>query len=344
MISLQIYKVPLLMSFGASKNTIGFASDYLQVYIYGTIFVQVSIGLNMFISSQGEAKTAMFSVIIGTVCNIILDPIFIFVFNMGVQGAALATVISQGISNIWILKFLLGPKTSIKIRRENLHLDSAIIGPVLALGIAPFIMQSTESLVNIVYNTQLHTLGGDNFVGAMTILTSIRMFLKAPIGGFANGVQPIISYNYGAGNNARVRDCYKKLLLTSVLFTTVVNILLYFFPGFFIGLFTNSPDLISISRHYLPIFTATFWIFGIQMASQNTFLGLNCPKQSLFIALLRKVICIIPLTFILPHFLGIAGVFWAEPISDTISATTSLILCILLLKNSVKVDTAKSRQ
>lgn len=344
MIILQPFKTPILFAFGASNNTIEFASSYLQIYLYGTLFVQISIGLNIFISSQGESKTAMFSVLIGTILNIILDPIFIFVLKMGVKGAALATVLSQLVSTIWIMKFLTGPNTSIKIRTKNLKLNKKIMLSILALGVSPFIMQSTESLVTIVLNTGLQKWGNDLYVGSMTIMTTILLFSQSPISGFANGSQPIMSYNYGAGNNNRVIECFKKLCIVCFTFTLITVLIICFFPVVFIKIFTDDNNLIELASKFLPIFMGGYWLFGAQIAVQSLFVGLNKPKHSLFIALFRKIGMLIPLALILPNFFGVKGIFWSEPIADTISALTAFIICIVFLKKEIRVDTIKPKQ
>ncbi len=319
-----IFKRPLLYLFGASDNIIGYADDYITIYLIGTVFVLFALGLNTFISAQGFATTAMLSVLIGAVANIVLDPIFIFVFGMGVRGAALATILSQGLSAAWIVLFLLGKKTHLRIRRKNLRLSPAIIGPIAALGLAPFIMQSTESLVNIVLNRGLQTYGGDLYVGTLTIMTSLLQFVVLPIQGVVQGAQPIISYNFGAGNTARAKETFRRLLIVTFSATVLCSLILVLFPGVFARIFTPDQELLKLTTHAMPIYFAGIWAFGLQVSCQGTFLALGQAKISLFLALLRKIILLIPLALILPNFLGALGIYWAEPIADILASVTSL--------------------
>ncbi|MEG0764081.1 MAG: MATE family efflux transporter, partial [Oscillospiraceae bacterium] len=295
-----VFKRPLLLAFGASADTIGYATDYLTIYLIGTVFVQLALGLNTFISAQGHATTAMLSVLIGAIINIVLDPVFIFVFDMGVKGAALATIMSQAVSAIWVLAFLFGKKSGLKIRIENIRLNKKIIGSVAALGIAPFIMQSTESLVSIVLNRGLQSYGGDLYVGSMTIIQSIMQMIVMPIQGITQGVQPIMSYNYGAGKYDRVRKTFFLLLRTTLTITVICCLLVVFFPAIFARMFTPKAELIALVTKVMPIFMAGIWAFGAQMACQTTFMSLGQAKTSLFLALLRKIILLIPLAIILP--------------------------------------------
>lgn len=332
----QIFKRPLLYMFGASDKTIEFACSYLSIYLMGTVFVQLSLGLNMFISSQGQAKIAMLSVLIGAVTNIILDPIFIFVFDMGVSGAALATIISQACSAIWVLRFLTGKKSAVRIRLENLVPSRKILGRVMALGISPFIMQSTESLITIVFNSGLQTYGGDMYVGAMTIMQSVMQLVVVPIQGFTQGCQPIISFNYGAGQNDRVRKTYKIIIFASFLVTAVFTLLVLCFPGTFASMFSGDMQLIEIVERTMPIYLFGMLVFGIQMGCQTVFMGLGQAKISLFLALLRKVILLVPLALILPKFFGVIGIYYAEPIADILSATTAGTLFLLNINKILK--------
>lgn len=328
----MVFKQPLLLAFGASEVTLPYALQYLTIYLCGTIFVQVSIGLNTFITCQGQAKIAMFSVLIGAIINIILDPIFIFGFNMGVRGAALATVISQGCSSIWVLSFLLSKKSSLRIRFANLKPNFKIIGSIAALGISPFIMQATESLINIVFNSGLKHYGGDVYVGSMTILQSVMQLFVLPTQGITMGTQPIISYNYGAKNHERVRQAFRYSLYVTVTVTTLSTILSMLFPGMFARMFTDEPELIRVVVKVLPIFMSGIWIFGIQMACQSAFMGMGQAKISLFLALLRKVILLVPLAIIIPRFAGVMGIYYAEPIADIVAALTTGTLFALNFK------------
>ena len=326
---LEIFGEKILFLFGASENTILYALPYMRIYVAGTVFVMVSLGLNMFITTQGFANIAMKTVMIGAVCNIILDPILIFGLDMGVEGAAWATILSQGISAIWVLRFLTGAKTKLKIRKENLRIEPKIILPVFALGIAPFIMSSTESILNIAFNSSLSKYGGDVAVGAMTILSSILSLMFMPAQGLAQGAQPIISYNYGAGNMERVRKAYRILITTCTTYTMTFWLFLNLFPRFFVGLFnSSSPELMDMTVWALAIYMAGSGVFGIQSGVQQTFVALGQAKFSLFIACLRKIILLIPLIYILPSFMEdkIFAVFLAEPVADFISVTVASLL------------------
>lgn len=321
-----ILKEPMLYAFGASDNTISYSLDYINIYIYGTVFVQLSLGLNTFISAQGYAKTAMLSVLIGAIINIILDPIFIFIFGMGVKGAAIATVISQAVSSIWILRFLLKGQCIMKIRFYNMKLSRKILGSILALGIAPFIMQSTESLVSITLNAGLQNYGGDLYVGSMTILMSIMQLVVMPINGFAQGAQPIMSYNYGAKNYDRVRETFKILLIITFSLSSIWCILIFAIPHIFTRMFTSSTALIELTTTVMPIFFGGMWLFGVQIACQSTFLALGEAKVSLFLALVRKIFLLIPLAIIFPRFLGVEGLYFAEPVADITASLITLSL------------------
>lgn len=324
-----LFKTPLLYLFGASDATIIYAQDYLNIYLAGTVFVMAYQGLNMYISCQGHARTAMVSVLIGAVLNIGLDPLVIFGLGMGIQGAALATIISQGVSAVWVVSFLLSKRTGLHIRRKNIRPDGKIIGAIAALGISPFVMQSTESLINIVLNSSLRNYGGDLYVGALTIMQSVLQLIVIPVQGFSQGVQPIISYNFGAGKIARVKKTFQTSLSAIWAFGFVFTGIVMLFPGFFAGLFTSDAQLLRLTEAKMPLFLAGLLIFGIQMTCQSTFMGLGRAKISLFIALWRKVILLIPLALILPRFMGVDGVYWAEPLADGISAVTAGILFVL---------------
>lgn len=338
----MIFKRPLLYMFGASDQTITYADNYITIYLIGTVFVQLALGLNMFISSQGQAKTAMLSVLIGAVINIVLDPVFIFLLDMGVQGAALATILSQTCSAIWVVRFLLSKKSVIRIRTGSMRPDFKIIGSIMALGISPFIMQATESAINIVLNRGLQTYGGDLYVGSMTILQSVMQLIVIPVQGFTQGIQPIISYNFGAHNFNRVKQTYRLTIGFTFIVSTIACICAVSFPTVLGGIFTSDAELIRLVGKVMPVFMAGIWIFGIQMGCQTTFMGLGQAKISLFIALLRKVILLIPLAIILPKFFGVMGIYYAEPISDITAATTAGLI-FFFTRNKIVSDKALDR-
>lgn len=328
----MIFKKPLLYAFGASDETIVYALQYITIYLCGTIFVQAAIGLNSFITCQGQARIAMFSVLIGAIINIVLDPIFIFVFDMGVRGAAIATVISQACSALWVVRFLMSKKSSIRIKMIYLKPNWKIIGGIAALGISPFIMQSTESLITVVFNSGLQKYGGDLYVGSMTILQSVMQLFVLPVQGITMGTQPIISYNYGAKNSSRVKKTFKYVLAITFTVTCVCTIASFLIPTVFAGMFTSQPELLELCAKVMPIFMGGIWIFGVQMACQSAFMAMGQAKISLFLALLRKVILLVPLALILPKFFGVIGIYYAEPIADILAATTTALLFALNLK------------
>lgn len=336
MIFCYLFKRPMLYAFGASDATIVYADSYLSIYLLGTLFVQFSIGLNTFISGQGAARTAMCSVLIGAITNICLDPVFIFLFNMGVRGAALATIISQGISAAWILFFLTSQKSIIRLRLSNMKLQSNMVGKIAALGISPFIMQSTESLVSITQNAGLQHYGGDLYVGSLSIIVSVMQLIMVPTHGITQGIQPIISYNYGAGNKERVRGAFYRMIAAALFMTLCFSTIAILRPRIYAGLFTNNENLVALTCSVMPVYFAGFTIFGIQAACQATFLALGQAKVSLFIALLRKVILLIPLTLILPRSLGVMGIYVAEPISDILSIMTTLILFFITTRKILR--------
>ncbi|MEG1996227.1 MAG: MATE family efflux transporter [Oscillospiraceae bacterium] len=322
-----IFQEKILLMFGASENTIEYALDYMGIYVSGTIFVQFALGLNSFITTQGFAKTSMFTVLIGAILNIVLDPIFIFVFDMGVRGAAIATIISQAVSSIWVLCFLFGNKTKLKIKRKNFKLDPKVILPVIALGLAPFVMQSTESLVNITLNTSLQKFGGDVAVGSMTIISSIMMITFMPLSGLTQGAQPIIGFNYGARKMDRVKKTFKLLLASSMFFSALMWLGIMIIPNVFASIFTSNPELIKETVWAMRVFFCGILVLGAQTACQQTFVAVGQAKVSLLLALLRKVILLVPLAIILPYFLTnkVLAVFLAEPIAD-IGATSITVI------------------
>lgn len=325
---MQVFGRQILLLFGASDNTIGYAWAYVQIYSLGTIFVQLALGLNAFINAQGYAKIGMATVAIGAVCNIILDPVFIFGFHMGVRGAALATILSQAVSCIWILRFLTGKKPSLRLQPRYMKLRAATILPCVGLGFAPFVMQFTESILNICFNTSLLKYGGDIAVGAMTILGSVMQFSMLPVQGLTQGAQPIIGFNYGAGKISRVKDCFKLTMVSCVLFTTAIWSISMFAPQVFIGIFTADAQLMEFSKWAMRIYMAMSLIFGIQIACQQTFIALGNAKTSAFLAMLRKVILLIPLIYILPCLFSdkVMAVFLAEPVADLIAVSTTATL------------------
>lgn len=333
-----IFAEDLLLLFGASENTIQYGLDYMKIYCLGTIFVQLTLGLNAFISAQGFAKTSMLTVLIGAITNIILDPILIFGFNMGVAGAALATIISQAISMIWILNFLTGKKTTLRIKKIHLKLSKEIILPSIALGLAPFIMQSTESLIAICFNSSLLKYGGDIAVGAMTILVSVMQFSMLPLTGLTQGGQPILSYNYGAKNPDRVKKAFKLVLISCVTYSTILWAAAMLAPQAFVLIFNNDPALVEFTSKALRIYMAVSCIFGIQIACQQSFIALGNAKASLFLALLRKIFLLIPLIYIMPMFIAdkTTAVFMAEPVADMLAVTTTGILFIVQFKKAMK--------
>ncbi len=341
----SIFKSPILYAFGASENTIVYAQQYITIYLMGTVFVQFALGLNTYISGQGNAKIAMFSVLIGAIINIILDPVFIFGFKMGVRGAALATIISQALSAIWVVRFLTSEKSIIRIRREYICFNKSIIKNIASLGISPFIMQSTESLVMITLNTGLQKYGGDLYVGTMSIMTSVMQLITIPTQGISQGVQPIMSYNYGAGNMKRVKGAFIRMVAVCLTVTLIFAGLAVMRPEFYVPLFSNDEELIALTCRYMPIYFLGITIFGIQMGCQTTFLALGQAKISLIIALLRKVILLIPLAIIFPKFMGVVGIYRAEPVADVTSVTVSVILFIVtarkILRNEKKSDMIK---
>ena len=332
MVFFYVFQRPLLYMFGASGATIGYAIEYLSIYLAGTLFVELALGLNAFIICQSQSKTAMLSVLIGAVANIILDPIFIFGFHTGVRGAATATVISQALSAVWVVGFLLSKRSSLKIRRDCMKLDGGILKSIFSLGISPFIMNATESFISIVLNHGLQLYGGDMYVGSLTIMQSIMQFFSAPLSGFTQGMTPIVSYNYGARNFDRVKLLYRWLIGVCFGFRFLTTAAVMLFPCFFAGFFTNETELVLLTGEVMPIFMAGMLVFGLQNGIQPTFLALGQAKVSLFIAVLRKIILLIPLAIILPHFFGVMGVYYAEPVSDTLSAVTASVLFLCNIK------------
>ncbi len=324
-----VWQRPLLYAFGASDATIPYASTYLSWYLVGTISVEIALGLNTYIIAQGNSGVAMCSVLVGAIFNIALDPIFIFAFNMGVKGAAIATIISQSLSAIWVLHFLTSKKALLKVKLKNMKPDFEIIKSIFSLGISPFVMRSTESLISIIMNSGLQKYGGDIYVASLTVMQSVMQFFSAPVGGFTQGVQPLLSYNFGAQNFERVRQTYKRMILICGSFSFVGTAIVMAVPKLFAKVFTEDETLINLVGDKMPLFMCGMLLFGVQMAIQPTFLALGQAKISLFIAMLRKVILLTPLAIIFPFFLGADGVYIAEPVSDFASAITAIILFTL---------------
>lgn len=324
---------PFIYLIGASDVTYPYAGAYLRVYLLGTLFVQIVIGLNPFITAQGQSRIAMLSVLIGAVLNIVLDPVFIFVFKMGVRGAALATIISQFASALWTLGFLLSPKTSLRIQAKYLKPCWKLIGGVAALGVSPFIMQSTESLIAVILSSGLQKYGGDVYVGSLTILQSIMQLINVPISGFTQGVQPILSYNYGAGNIKRVKDTSKIVILLTSAASFIITLSAMLFPGMYAKIFTNDLELTQVVCRVMPIFVAGMLVFGVQMGCQTVFMGLGQAKYSLFMALLRKVFLLVPFAVIFPMITGeVLSIYFAECSADVIAATICGLVFVFNIK------------
>ncbi len=335
---LLLFHRPMLLSFGASENTITYASDYMELYALGTIFVQLTLGMNSYITAQGFAKQGMFSVLIGAVSNIILDPVFIFVFDMGVKGAALATIISQGFSCIWVVSFLCSKSSILRLKIKNLTLNFKLVLPCLALGLAPFIMQSSESIISACFNSSLLLYGGDIAVGAMTILTSVMQFAMMPLQGLAQGSQPIISYNYGAKIPSRVKRTFKLLLISSLVYSTVLWACIMLFPRAFATIFTVDTALLDFTQKALRIYCGVLCLFGIQIACQMTFVSLGKAKSSIIVAVMRKFVLLIPLIYILPSFMKdkTMAVYTAEPVADILAVTFTAVLFVFVFKKAMK--------
>lgn len=338
-IILLIGNKTFLLAFGASENTISYAVNYMNIYALGTIFVQLTLGMNAFITAQGFAKTGMLSVLIGAVANIVLDPVFIFGMNMGVRGAALATIISQTLSCIWVLSFLFGKKTFLKIKPENLRLHAKIILPCVALGSSLFIMQASESIISVCFNSSLLKYGGDIAVGAMTILTSVMQFAMLPLQGLGQGAQPIMSYNYGAKNNDRVRKTFRLLLKVSFGYSIILWAIVMLLPQMFAMMFTSDNALLSFTSQALRIYMASMFMFGIQIACQMAFNALGKAKDSIIVAVMRKFILLIPLIYIMPAIFKANqtnAVYMAEPVADFIAVCFTAILFAFEFKKAMK--------
>lgn len=336
--ALLIFNEKLLWAFGASENTIGYATQYMDIYALGTVFVQLTLGMNAYITAQGATKVSMTSVLIGAVCNIALDPIFIYGLGLGVKGAALATAISQMASCLWALTFLFSDSSVFKIKKQNLKIEPKVIFPCIALGLAPFIMQMSESVISVCFNSSLQKYGGDIAVGAMTILTSVMQFAMLPLQGVAQGAQPITSYNYGAGNKDRVKKSFFLLLKVSLIYSLSLWACIMLFPTAFAGIFTDKPELIEFTGKALRIYCGALGIFGIQIAAQMTFISLGKAFSSIIVAVVRKFVLLLPLIYIVPQLVEnkTTGVYLAEPIADILAVTFTAILFILQFRKALK--------
>ncbi len=335
---LLIWNRDFLLAFGASENTIGYAVDYMSVYALGTLFVQLTLGMNAFITAQGFTKVSMLSVIVGAVANIILDPIFIYGFGMGVSGAAWATIISQALSCVWVIFFLCSKHSLLKLRPKNFFTSPKIVLPCIALGTATFIMQASESVISVCFNSSLLAYGGDIAVGAMTILTSVMQFAMLPPQGIAQGAQPILSYNYGAKNADRVKQTYRILLKTCLIYSVTVWALVMLFPRVFVAIFNSKPELVAFASNALRIYFAGMVLFGIQIACQMTFVSLGKALSSVSVAVVRKFVLLLPLIYIMPHVVSdpTVGVYLAEPIADVIAVTFTAVLFVFQFKKALK--------
>ncbi|WP_370805950.1 MATE family efflux transporter [Eubacterium ventriosum] len=334
---LLIWNKDLLMVFGASKNTLGYATDYMRIYALGTLFVQLTLGMNAFITAQGFTTTSMVSVLIGAICNITLDPVFIFVFNMGVKGAALATVLSQAISTIWVVVFLSGKKTQLHLRKKYMGLKPKVFLPCVALGLATFIMQASESVVTVCFNSSLLHYSGDIAVGAMTILTSVMQFAMLPLQGIAQGSQPIASYNYGAKNADRVKKTFRLLVITCLTYSTLLWAAVQIIPKVFVSIFTSDAKLVAFTAPMLKIYLGGLFLFGIQIACQITFTSLGKAVNSIIVAVVRKFVLLLPLIYIMPHVVSnpTIGVYMAEPIADIIAVLFTSVLFTFQFKKAL---------
>lgn len=335
---LLIWNKDFLLMFGASENTIDYASSYMSVYAIGTVFVQLTLGMGAFITAQGFAKTGMMTVLIGAVSNIILDPIFIFGFKLGVRGAALATILSQAISCAWVLIFLSGKRTYLKLQSKYMRIDGKLVFPCVALGLSAFIMQSSESVISVCFNSSLLKYGGDIAVGAMTILTSVMQFAMLPMQGIAQGAQPISSYNYGAKNTERVKKTFRLLLTTCLIYSLTIWAVIMAFPSIFAGIFTPDADLIDFTSKALRIYCAVLGIFGIQIACQMTFVSTGNAPCSIIVAIVRKFVLLLPLIYLMPQLIEnkTMGVYLAEPVADVIAVTFTAVLFAIQFRKSLK--------
>ena len=333
-----LFKKPLLYAFGASDVTFPYANNYITIYLLGSIFVMIGLGMNQYINAQGFARIGMCTVLLGAVTNIVLDFLFILVFNMGVQGAALATVIAQGLSAAWVLRFLCGPKALLRLRLKHFRLQLPIVKRISALGLSSLTASCTNSLVQITYNASLQQFGGDLFVGVMTVINSVREIIMMPVNGITSGSQPVLGYNYGAGRGGRVRQGIKFMTVVCLGYATLVWILVLLLPNFFVRIFNQDPDLLAIAPSCMRIYFMGYFLMGLQMIGQSTFVALGKSKQAVFFSLFRKVVLVGPLALVLPHMfgLGVDGIFLSEPISDLIGGGACFVTMMLTLWPKLK--------
>lgn len=335
---LLVWNRDLLLVFGASEKTIGYAVNYMNIYAVGTLFVQLTLGLNAFITAQGNTKTGMLTVIIGAVCNIILDPVFIFAFGMGVRGAALATIISQAISCIWCICFLCGRKTVIRLRKKYIRISPQIVLPCVALGVSTFIMQGSESVIFVCFNSSLLKYGGDIAVGAMTICTTVTQFAMLPLQGISQGAQPISSYNYGAKKPERVKKTFKLLLISCFLYAFVLWEIIMIAPELFARMFSSDETLVAFAVNAIRIYCGAMFLMGIQIACQMTFVSIGNAVCSVIVAIVRKFVLLLPLIYIMPGILSnkTFGVYMAEPVADVIAVSFTVILFTFQFRKAMK--------
>ncbi|MBU9735468.1 MATE family efflux transporter [Diplocloster agilis] len=338
MILCLLFKKPLLYLFGASSATFPYADSYLTIYLLGTVFVMINLGMNSFINSQGFGKIGMMTVLLGAVANIILDPLFIFVFQMGVRGAAAATLISQMLSAVWVLKFLRGPKAILRLNREGMRLKAELLKNITGLGMSGFVMSVTNGSVQIICNATLQNFGGDLYVGVMTVINSVREIITMPVMGVTNGAQPVMGFNYGAEEYGRVRSAIKFTTAVCVIYTFAVWGLLLLAPRFFIHLFNSEPELLEAGVPAMKIYFFGIFMMSLQFAGQSVFVALGKSRQAVFFSLLRKAIIVIPLTLLLPMVggLGTNGVFLAEPVSNFIGGTACFATMMITVWPSLK--------
>lgn len=330
----QLWGEELLWLFGASEDTIGYALPYMRVYAAGSLFVMLALGMNLFITTQGYTTFSMITVVIGAVLNIVLDPVFIYAFDMGVAGAAWATILSQAVSAAFSVAFFFGKRTKLRLKKAYLLPKPRILGPVLALGFAPFVMQATEALVNVAFNSSLQAYGGDIPVGCMTVSSTIMQMFWLPSQGIGQGAQPIISYNFGAGNIERVRKAFMTMLVVSIIFIGAGWLAVMLFPGFFIRIFNDSPALMEMGSWTLRVYLAAFFLMALQMSIQQVFVSVGRAKSAVVVASVRKLVLLVPLIYILPHFFEdkVFAVFLAEPVSDFFSVLTATILFLATMR------------
>lgn len=335
---LLLWNEEMLLAFGASERTVEYATAYMNIYAAGTVFVQLTLGMSAFISCQGFTKVSMCSVVIGAVLNIALDPLFIFIMGMGVKGAALATVISQFASCVWVMAFITGKRTVLRLRRSNMRLSPKVILPCIALGTAVFIMQASEGVISICFNSSLLNYGGDTAVGTMTIMTSVMMFAMLPLQGIGQGAQPVISYNYGAGNRGRVKKAFRLLITVSIIYAVLLHLAIMLVPKAFVAVFTTDRELIEFASPMMRIYFAGLALMGVQTACQLTLTALGKAVSSIIVAVVRKFVLLIPLIYILPHVMAdrTMAVYMSEPAADVIAVSFTAVLFAVKFRKILK--------